>query len=129
MRFPPERAGAGVAGEGAGSKSWYKPDGTPKWPDNDGFAGTPSKYTLRPGTRIDRYGDEFGSFVSPEGTSFGARALPPGWEHKPYNSYEVIKPFDVNSGTTAPWFDQPGGGTQYQLPMNINDLLKQGYIR
>ena len=29
--------------------------------------------------------------------------------------------FDVNSGTSAPWFDQPGGGTQYQLPMSIRE--------
>ena len=37
--------------------------------------------------------------------------------------------FDVNSGTSAPWFDQPGGGTQYQLPMSIRELRRYGYIK
>ena len=114
--------------EGAGSK-WFKADGTPKWPDNDGFTGTPSKTTLQPGTKIDRYGSTSGKFVAPEGTPYGQRALPPGAESSPYNSYEVIKPFEVNSGTTAPWFDQPGGGTQYQTPMSMQDLIDQGFIK
>jgi hypothetical protein len=120
-------SGTGTA-ESAESK-WFKSDGTPKWPDNDGFVGTPKKITLQSGTKIDRYGDEFGKFAAPEGTPYGQRALPPNSENSPYNSYEVIKPFDVASGITSPWFDQPGGGTQYQLPMAINDLIKQGYIR
>jgi hypothetical protein len=47
--------------------------------------------TLKPGTRIDRYGYDSGTFVSPEGTPYANRALEPGTETKPYNVYEVVK--------------------------------------
>jgi len=109
--------------------SWINSDGSTKWPANDGFEGTPTITTLQPGTRIDRYGSTSGNFVSPYGTPYGARSLAPGSENAPYNSYEVIKPFEVYSGITAPWFDQPGGGIQYKLPMSISDLISQGYIK
>jgi len=43
--------------------------------------------------------------------------------------YEILKPIPgVKSGKIAPWFDQPGGGTQYQMPMSIEQLLKENYI-
>lgn len=112
----------------ARAANWKKPDGTPWWPGNDGFAGTSVKETLQPGTKFDRYGGKLGKFASPEGTSYSQRALPPGSENSVYKVYEVIKPFEVNSGKTAPWFDEPGGGTQYMLPMSIDDLIKNGYI-
>ena len=60
---------------------------------------------------------------------YSARSLPPGSENSAFYTYEVLKPFDVNSGTSAPWFDQPGGGTQYQLPMSIRELRRYGYIK
>ena len=107
---------------------WKNPDGSTKWPANDGFKGTPIKTTLQPGTKIDRYGDTSGIFVAPKGTSFNERSLAPGSENSPYNAYEVIRPFDVQAGTTAPWFDQPGGGMQYKLPMSVKELIMQGYI-
>ena len=107
---------------------WKNPDGSTKWPANDGFKGTPIKTTLQPGTKIDRYGDTSGIFAAPKGTSFNERSLAPGSENSPYNAYEVIRPFDVQAGTTAPWFDQPGGGMQYKLPMSVKELIMQGYI-
>ena len=107
---------------------WKNPDGSTKWPANDGFKGTPIKTTLQPGTKIDRYGDTSGIFAAPKGTSFNERSLAPGSENGPYNAYEVIRPFDVQAGTTAPWFDQPGGGMQYKLPMSVKELIRQGYI-
>ena len=107
---------------------WKNPDGSTKWPANDGFKGTPIKTTLQPGTKIDRYGDTSGIFAAPKGTSFNERSLAPGSENGPYNAYEVIRPFDVQAGTTAPWFDQPGGGMQYKLPMSVKELIMQGYI-
>ncbi|MED4130159.1 TNT domain-containing protein [Shouchella miscanthi] len=30
-----------------------------------------------------------------------------------YYRYEVLKPLEVDGGKIAPWFDRPGGGTQY----------------
>ena len=126
--YPPATKGAENYSS-AKSANWKKPDGSTWWPDNNGFADTPSKTTLQPGTRIDRYGNNLGKFAAPEGTPFGQRSLPPGAENSAYNTYEVVKPFDVHSGTTAPWFDQPGGGIQYQLPMSIKDLRNLGYVR
>ncbi|WLD93031.1 glycohydrolase toxin TNT-related protein [Alkalihalobacillus sp. AL-G] len=45
------------------------------WPPNRGFLGTPKTETLQKGTLIDRYGSEYGSFVSIKGTPFQMRAL------------------------------------------------------
>ncbi|KAB0508770.1 DUF4237 domain-containing protein [Pseudomonas lini] len=30
---------------------------------------------------------------------------------------------EVNSVSAAPWFGKPGMGTQYQLPMSIDELV------
>ncbi|WP_417813920.1 glycohydrolase toxin TNT-related protein [Thalassospira alkalitolerans] len=32
-------------------------------------------------------------------------------------------------GEVASWFGQPGGGIQYQLPMGIDELTEQGFIK
>ena len=34
----------------------------------------------------------------------------------------------VEKSTVAPWFDKPGSGTQFKLPMTIRDLIYEGYI-
>lgn len=67
--------------------------------------------------------------MSPEGVPYGARSLPPGSDLKPYNVYEVLKEINVSSGKVAPWFDEIGGGTQYQLNNSIQQLLDGGYIQ
>jgi len=45
-----------------------------------------------------------------------------------FNSFEVLKPFPVQSSTISPAFFQPGTGTQYYLPKSIDILLKRGII-
>lgn len=85
--------------------------------------------TLKPGTRIDRYGYEGGTFASPQGTPYANRALAPRTESKPYNIYEVVKPVDVQGGKIASWFDQPGGGIQYEFSQSISKLLESGIIK
>jgi hypothetical protein len=40
----------------------------------------------------------------------------------------VIKPFVVSSGTIAPWFGQPGQGTQYQASSNVLTLIANGSL-
>ena len=125
-------SGAGNAVESykaAKAANWKKPDGSTWWPDDEGFADTPDETTLQPGTKIDRYGKTSGVYASPEGTPYEQRSLAPGSENSPYNIYEVVRPFDVKAGTVAPWFDQPGGGTQYKLPMSIQELIDLGYIK
>jgi Tuberculosis necrotizing toxin len=101
----------------------------PTWPPNRGFSGTPTSTTLAPGTRIDRYGSELGTFASPSGTPFGARSLPPGAATAPLRGYEVLKPLPAQGGPVAPWFGQPGGGIQYEFAQSIQSLMKQGFLR
>jgi RHS repeat-associated protein len=108
---------------------WVDDAGNIIWPKNDGFAGVADDVTLQPGTMIDRYGYEGGSFVSPEGIPYEMRSLAPGTEVKPYHIYEVVKPVDGLGGEIAPWFGQPGGGTQYKLNQTIQELLDGGYIK
>jgi 3-dehydroquinate synthase class II len=45
------------------------------------------------------------------------------------NEVVVTKPFVVLSGPTMPYYGQPGLGTQYLSPYNVDDLLRLGYIR
>ncbi|EPJ7088694.1 glycohydrolase toxin TNT-related protein [Citrobacter amalonaticus] len=99
-----------------------------EWPSNRGFLGESSEFTLLPGTRIDRYGSEYGTFVSPEGVPYRARSLKPGTDGRPYNVYEVMEPITVNAGDAAPWFGYEGGGAQYELPSRVTDLLRNGSL-
>ena len=41
--------------------------------------------------------------------------MSPTSDFNTYNRYEVTRPLPVREGTVAPWFDQPGGGIQFQL--------------
>ncbi len=111
---------------------WVKaaPKAVPAWPPNNGFLNAPKNTTLPKGTIIDRYGKPSGQFVAPDGTPFPQRSLPPGSEKAPYKRYEVLQDIEnVQEGTAAPWFGQPGGGTQYRLPDTIEVLRKGEYIR
>jgi len=94
----------------------------------DGFLGNfRATATLKPGTVIDRYGAETGRFFSPAGTPLEARALPAG--SGSLNSYEVLKPFEVQGGIAAPAFGQPGLGIQYMPPQTAADLIEGGFIK
>jgi hypothetical protein len=52
------------------------------------------------------------------------RALPPNTNTNILNLYTVIKPFEVQVGTIAPAFGQPGLGIQYVSPVSVDVLLK-----
>jgi hypothetical protein len=83
-----------------------------------------------PGQRIDRYGGSgYSRFFSPQGTPDLARSLPPGTAGQPLRTFEVVKPFEVQSGTVAPRFNQPGGGVQHVTPVNLETLLKRGILK
>lgn len=112
-----------------GAEKWVDDAGNIQWPPNRGFDGEPVKKILDIGTRIDRYGFEGGTFVSPEGLSYASRSLAPGTNLKPYNIYEIIKPIEVQAGKIAPWFGEPGGGIQYEFNQSISQLLENGIIR
>ena len=113
------------SGEGGSGAQWFDEQGNPIWPPNRGFDGEPVTTTLQPGTRIDRYGYDGGTFVSPEGTPYSQRALAPGTESKPYTVFEVAKPVEVQGGKIAPWYGEEGGGIQYEFSESISELLVQ----
>ena len=85
--------------------------------------GIPKSEQLPVGTRLDRYGDEIGSFLSPQGTPYDQRALPLDTDTNSITAYVVIKELPVKSGETASWFGQPGGGKQF---MTTNPITGTG---
>lgn len=102
------------------------------WPPNRGVSRT-REFSLKPGSIIDRFGGWYdeqgnfhdkGSFAGKDGTPYTERALPKGSDSKPYNRYEVVKEVPgLIEGDIIPWFGEAGGGTQYELPGNIGDLI------
>ncbi|GLZ41395.1 TNT domain-containing protein [Actinokineospora sp. NBRC 105648] len=128
----------------AGTSSW-------RYPPQDGYvldhSGAPVKWSqsLRPGTRMDRYGSEYGSFLAPTGLPYTTRSIPPSnLVGTPaagcnYHDYRVLKAFTVYAGPIAPWFYQTGGGLQYQLngtlipgapaTVNVLWLIDNGYLQ
>jgi hypothetical protein len=96
---------------------------------------------LEAGTVIDRFGYPGGAWLSPEGTPFLERALPPDSATKPYFTYVVEDPtklppgWQIEQSVVAPWFDQPGGGVQFRIIApegerpSVQTLLDWGYLR
>lgn len=99
--------------------------------------------TLPVGRKIDRFESPGGNFFSPLGAPYIERVLPPrnlnnsdGNYPYSYHVYEAIKELNVTLGPVAPWFEQPGMGTQFktngsaaQLTVNkfIKELPRSGY--
>jgi len=76
-------------------------------PNGGRLGGFSTVQTLRPGTLIDRYGSNFGRFVSPAGTPFSRRGLPPETALERFQTFEVLRPLDVEGSIASPAF---GGG-------------------
>ncbi len=98
------------------------------WPQNNGFAGEPTRTYLIPGTIVDRYRYPGGSFLSPIGIPFEMRGLSPSSANASYNMYQVLQPLEVQAGPTAPAFGYLGGGTQYMTPVSIQILLDKSIL-
>lgn len=93
------------------------------------------------GTVIDRFGHPGGAYLSPDGVPFAERALPPDSAFKPYYQYVVDDPSKIPPGwrieqsQAAPWFHQPGGGTQYRIiappgvEPSVEALRQSGYLK
>ncbi len=105
-------------------------DSAGKWvyPGEDGFKGKPQPATLKVGDTIDRFGGDSGTFFAPVGTPLEQRAMAPGADNVQLTKYKILKPLPVESGEIAPWFDQPGGGTQYKAKLSAKQLVEQGFI-
>ncbi len=144
-----KRTGALPAGEflakyfDTASNSWI-------YPPQNGYQtradGSPIVWrkALKVGRELDRFGSEFGGFLSPAGTPYAERAIPPSnlvgspAEGCNYRRYRVVKTFEVSAGPIAPWFEQRGDGWQYQLngayvagapaTLNVLWLVDNGYL-
>ncbi|EYE92000.1 TNT domain-containing protein [Aspergillus ruber CBS 135680] len=121
---------------------WTSSDGNLRYPPQDGFALDNDKnriwgnYTLTAGSKVDRFGSEYGKYLTTLGAPYIERALPPGnldtYDGKyPYNYhvYEVLKDVNVVVGPVAAWFEQPGMGTQIYTSKAVNELLEGGFLR
>jgi hypothetical protein len=100
---------------------------------------------LVPGRWLDRFGPPAGRVLSPYGTPFARRALPPAsLAGRPalacdYYAYQVTRAFRVDARRAARWFRQPGGGLRYHLSgrlvphspagITVNWLVTHGYLR
>lgn len=110
------------------------------YPPNDGYEGTPVSRDIEPGElTLDRYSrdsvdNDTGNFFATTGTSYGERALPgEASDYEYLTKYEIIKTIPTISGPATPWFDQPGGGIQFQidisrLPDDVKELAEQKNI-
>ncbi|KAF8858708.1 hypothetical protein BDZ45DRAFT_651075 [Acephala macrosclerotiorum] len=113
------------------------------YPIDNGFqlstssAPIEANITLPVGSLLDRFGSEYGSFMSPYGAPYMQRALPPSnldtpassptWPYN-YHVYNVTKSLDTLAGPIAPWFGQPGQGVQYNMYTNVLGLINGGYL-
>lgn len=102
---------------------WLDSAGRLRWPADDGFAAAPVPLVLPAGLLIDRFGCPTGRFFSPQGASFQARALPYGCKGAPYTVYRIDMPLLAWTGRAAPWFDEPGGATQFETDASASQLL------
>lgn len=81
---------------------------------------------------IDRYGGDHGCYTGKCGTPFEQRSLAPNVDNSPknYHKYKVLRDIKgVEKAKIAPWFKQPGGGTQFLLPKPVKDLIKDGSLK
>ena len=99
-----------------------------KWPVNNGFVNY-GRSSLIPGARLDRFGGLQGRFLAPIDTEFSMRSLPLNTSRTPYRTFEVVKSFEVTAGQTAPWFNQPGMGLQFNTDIPIKQLIDEGYLK
>ncbi|HEY7486521.1 MAG TPA: TNT domain-containing protein [Streptosporangiaceae bacterium] len=111
-----------------------------------GATASTTVFTLPQGILVDEFGQESGSYLYPDGTSFKERSLPPSTlsttdRRFPYNyhRYQIAKEFRVRAGIAAPAFGQPGGGIQFHAEpgllteapdlLTLRWLLRNGYLK
>ena len=79
--------------------------------------------------KIDRFGKLSGKYFSPLGTPIQMRSMRPGADLSLYRRFEVVRPFEVERSTIAPYFGNIGLGIQYKSPVSAEILLKRGIIK
>lgn len=123
----------------------YKENGSLTYPPEDGFQldvkGKPiqGNLTIQLGTKLDRFGSEYGRYISAADAPYDQRSLPPSNLMTPpdapeypynYHIYTVLKPLTLLGGPIAPYYGQPGLGTQFFTGAigTIMTLIEQGYL-
>ncbi|EID09799.1 hypothetical protein MXEN_19905 [Mycobacterium xenopi RIVM700367] len=96
---------------------------------------------LSAGTELGRFGYPGGAYLAPDRTPFAQLSLPPDGLLKPYYRYVVDDPtklppgWHIEQSQAAPWFHQPGGGTQYRIidefgnNGSVEELVRWGFLR
>ena len=90
-------------------------------------SGTEGKVTLEPGTTLDRYGSQYGRYLTDPGTSINQLALTPGNSCK-LTTYVVNRPLTFRTGIVAPCAWGPGGGVQYFSWISVQRLVQFGFL-
>lgn len=114
--------------EAARNANWQK-NGSIWWPPNNGaVANTEHDTQLPAGTVVGRIGGTKGRYVAPPNTPREKLSLAPSSDSAPYTEYRLLKTVKVKEAIVAPWFDKPGGGTQYLLPDSIENMMKNNQL-
>ena len=90
-------------------------------------AGTTRMTTIKKGQKFDRFGSEYGKFITDFGTPAGKLALP-ATNSGVKITLQATKNFRVFMGIVADAFGGTGGGVQYVLRYSIKTLLKKGWL-
>ncbi|MCV7092024.1 TNT domain-containing protein [Mycobacterium interjectum] len=123
--------------------SQFGTPGARTYPLNDGFPPgfVPQPAHLPEGTIIDRFGSEYGRYLSPDGTAFADRSLAPesvGGDYKRYMvTGEPLPPgWQIVEGPVEPWYGQTPspGSLQYMIlgpdgvEVNVKELVDGGIL-
>ena len=111
----------GATRAGCGNRKPKNPD-KPYPPNNGAKPGTERPVELQPGQQVERRGGPNGVYVSPPGQAPGSLSLPPSKQGVTADVYVIQAPIIVIESEVLPWYGQPGGGEQWELPKPISDL-------
>lgn len=124
-----EKAGAPYTKGKKGEDRFYDDDGNPIYPPNNGAVGKEEKTTLPRGMIISRYGNNYGRYVSPDGTTIEERALAKDARiQNELHRFKLAKDVECIKGVIASWFGQAGGGIQYKFSKTVDQLIKEGVL-
>jgi hypothetical protein len=120
--------------------TWIDSNGKYRGPPENGFVidqeGQPIKEnrTIQTGTRLDRFGAQYSRWLSPEGTEYAYRSIPPSNiasrnGGKFYYVFEFLQNYTAAYGPVAPFYQQPGYSEQYVLYDDLQSLVNKSIVK